>query len=188
VKILTIFGSPRKKANTATVLEIIEKELEARGHAVERLDVNEQKVKGCMACYKCQGTTDAPGCAQQDDALKIFKKMLAADALIYASPVYCWGWTAQIKPLIDRHFCLVKAFGTENWKSLLDSKRSGLVMCAGGGIEDNAELAVRQYDKLSHYTKTDVKVRLIIPFCSTPDKFGELVTQKAVEFAEELVS
>ncbi len=188
MKILTLFGSPRKKANTATVLGIIEKELEAKGHVVERLDMNDHDVKGCMACYKCHATADAPGCVQKDDAPAIFAKMLAADAIVYASPVYCWGWTAQIKPLIDRHFCLVTGFGTESWKSLLDSKRSGLVMCAGGGIEDNAELAVRQYDKLSHYTKTDVKVRLIIPFCSTPDKFGEAVTQRAIEFAEELVS
>jgi multimeric flavodoxin WrbA len=56
--------------------------------------------------------SDRPGCVQKDDAFSVFERMMAADALIYSSPLYCWDFPAQMKALIDRHFCLVTGYGT----------------------------------------------------------------------------
>ncbi len=188
MKIVTLFGSPRKKGNTATVLTWVEDELKGMGHKVERVIMTKYDVKGCISCYACHKSLDKPGCAQKDDAGQIFDKMMEADGIIYASPLYCWSWAAQIKPLIDRHFCLVKGYGTENWKSMVEGKRTGLVMTAGGDVANNAELGVKQFENLATYGKTNMKGSLIITLCSTPDQLGEKAQEMAKRFTAEFVS
>ena len=118
MKIITILGSPRKKGNTAKVLSMFEGKVE-KNHEVERINITQYKVGGCLGCYKCKEKKDEPGCVQKDDALTIFEKMIQADAIVYASPLYCWSFTSQIKPLIDRHFCLVSGDGTPDQDSLI---------------------------------------------------------------------
>ncbi|OQY43177.1 MAG: NADPH-dependent FMN reductase, partial [Desulfobacteraceae bacterium 4572_87] len=111
MKILTLLGSPKISGNTATVLSMFEENVKTE-HEVERIHITQHKVGGCLGCMKCQAKKDAPGCVQKDDALTIFDKMIHADAIVYASPLYCWSFSSQIKPLIDRHVCLVSGYGT----------------------------------------------------------------------------
>ncbi|MCG6879203.1 MAG: flavodoxin family protein, partial [Deltaproteobacteria bacterium] len=106
MKIVTILGSPKKKGNTGTVLSLLEDKVK-KEHEIERIHITQYNVGGCLGCYKCREKKDEPGCVQKDDALTIFEKMIQADAIVYASPLYCWSFTAQMKPLIDRHVCLV---------------------------------------------------------------------------------
>jgi multimeric flavodoxin WrbA len=89
MKVTTILGSPRKKGNTAKVLTWCEGELVDRGHEVDRLNIADLEVKGCLGCGTCQEKPDEPGCVQKDDALRVFERMMAADAVIYTSPLYC---------------------------------------------------------------------------------------------------
>jgi NAD(P)H-dependent FMN reductase len=187
MKVVSVFGSPRKKGNTAKVLTWVEEALVDQGHEVDRINVTKYKVNGCVACYTCQSEPDRPGCPQKDDALEIFNQMIDADAIIYASPLFCWSWTAQIKPLIDRHFCLVTEAGGPAWKSLLEEKRIGLVMTAAGPMEENADVLVKQFDALVDYAKARVADHLVVPFCTTPDALGDEAKQQAVKFAETLV-
>lgn len=188
MKIVSLFGSPRKKGNTATVLNWVEDELREQGHEVARIDVGERDVKGCLECYQCQNTLTEPGCPQKDDALSIFGRMMEADAVIYASPVFCWSWSAQIKPLVDRHFCLVKEAGTRKWSSLLQDKPTALVVTAAGPMEGNAELLVQQYRNLVEYGRALVKGSLVVPLCTTPDAIPAEARVKAVNLARSLIS
>ena len=131
MKILTILGSPRKKGNTDKVLTMFEDNV-AENHDVERINITQYKVGGCLGCYTCKEKKDEPGCVQEDDALTILDKMIQADAIVYATPLYCWSFTSQIKPLIDRHFCLVSGEGTPDYDSLIAGKPAALlVTCAG---------------------------------------------------------
>jgi len=114
-----------------------------------------------------------PGCAQQDDAVPILNRLIAADAIIYASPLFAWNWTAQMKALIDRHFCLLRDSDTENPTSLIDGKRITRVMTAQGPVEGNAELLVRQFDCQALYCKATVTEDLVVPFCTTPDAIAD---------------
>ena len=67
MNVLSIFGGPRKKGNTATILNWVEEELEALGHQVERINLFSKKVKDCLACYKCKENPNEPGCIQKDE-------------------------------------------------------------------------------------------------------------------------
>ena len=186
MKFLTVFGSPRKKGNTATVLNWVVDELKAQGHEVDQVNISDYQVNGCLECYTCQTKPDEPGCPQKDDALGLFQRVIDADALIYASPLFCWSWTAQLKPFIDRHFCLVTNAGTPKWKSLIDGKKVALVMTAAGPMEGNGDLLVKQFEGLAEFGKAQVAGRLTVPLCTTPDAIGDDARQQAVQFARNL--
>ncbi len=138
MKILAILGSPKKSGNTAKVLSMFEEKV-GPDHEVERIHITQYKVGGCLGCYQCHEKRDEPGCVQKDDALLIFDKMIKADAIVYASPLYCWSFTSQLKPLIDRHVCLVTDFGTPDHDSFISGKPTALLVTCAGPIEGNCD-------------------------------------------------
>jgi multimeric flavodoxin WrbA len=182
MKIITILGSPRKKGNTATVLSMFEEKIE-NNHEVEHINITQHEVGGCLGCYKCKEKKDEPGCVQKDDALAIFEKMIQADAIVYASPLYCWSFTSQIKPLIDRHFCLVSGDGTPEQDSLISGKPAALLVTCAGPIEGNCDAIQGIFKGFSDYLKLKVKGNFILPFCTTPDAIGDNGTELAENLA-----
>ena len=181
MKIITILGSPRKKGNTAKVLSMFEDKVE-KSHEIERVNITQYKVGGCLGCYKCKEKSSEPGCVQKDDALTIFEKMIQADVIVYASPLYCWSFTSQIKPLIDRHFCLVSGDGTPDHDSLLKGKPAALLVTCAGPIEGNCDAIQSIFAGIADYLKLTSKGNYILPFCTTPDAIGD----EGVELVENL--
>ena len=182
MKVITLLGSPRKRGNTATALGWFEEELKAQGHNIDRVNVVDFEVKGCLGCGKCEGITDKPGCVQKDDVMGIFERMMSADAMVYASPLYCWGFSSQIKALIDRHFCLVKGYGTPDYKSFGEGKLTALLVTCAGPVENNADIIQVLFDRLNDYGKLKVVGKYIVPLCTTPDAMGH----EAKEIVDEM--
>lgn len=173
MKVISILGSPRKKGNTAKALSWVEEELRARGHEVEHVDIVDHDIHGCVECYYCQSNPGQAGCAQKDDANPLFERMAAADAVVYASPLFCWEFSGQIKPFIDRHFCLSSGYGGPNHRSMVEGRRAALVVTAGGPIEGNADLIMTAFERMAGYLKMPVAGQLVIPFCTTPAEMGD---------------
>lgn len=69
------------------------------GNSVEKIRVAEQNISYCKACYACKGTGS---CIIKDDMAQILQKMIDADVIVLASPVYFYSIDAQLKALIDR--------------------------------------------------------------------------------------
>ncbi|HKI50394.1 MAG TPA: NAD(P)H-dependent oxidoreductase [Desulfobacteria bacterium] len=172
MKILAILGSPKKNGNTAKVLSMFEEKV-GPDHEVERIHITQYKVGGCLGCYKCQEKKDEPGCVQKDDALMIFDKMIKADAIVYASPLYCWSFSSQIKPLIDRHVCLVSGYGTPEHDSLISGKPVALLVTCAGPIEGNCDAIRGIFAGISSYGKAAAKGNFILPGCTSPDAIGD---------------
>lgn len=98
-KVLILSASPRKNGNSDILCdELMRGALEA-GNEVEKIRVAEKKIGFCRACYACRGTGE---CAIKDDMSEILQKMIDADVLVLASPVYFYSIDAQLKALIDR--------------------------------------------------------------------------------------
>jgi multimeric flavodoxin WrbA len=186
MNVLTILGSPRKDGNTAKVLGWVEEALKSQGNQVDHVHITDHAVNGCAECYTCQTKPDEPGCPQPDDALKIFERVLSADAVIYASPVFCWSWSAQIKPLIDRHVCLITDQGAGNFKSLIEGKKMALVGTCGGPLEGNGQLLIDQFKLLVDYSKARLAGHLLVPLCTTPDGLSDEVRGQAAQLATAL--
>ena len=186
MKVVTILGSPKKEGNTAKVLGLFE-ELIVEGHEVDRVNIAACDVKGCLGCGACQKVPNEPGCVQEDDAASIFERMMGADAVIYASPLYAWGFSSQMKALIDRHFCLVTGYGSPDYKSLLEGKRTALLVTCAGPVENNADLIQESFDRLSNYGQCNIVGKYVVPFCTTPDSIASEAMETAKKMAGDIV-
>jgi len=106
MKITILQGSARKKGNTARVLTWVEEELIDLGHDVDSIYLHSKNLKGCLGCGKCKEKPDTIGCVQRDDVPEILGKMINSQLVIFSSPLYFWGFSAQIKAIIDRTYGL----------------------------------------------------------------------------------
>jgi len=190
MKIVSINGSPRRKGNTACVLDWVELALIDGGHKVHRVNITEKRVSGCVGCYKCQRKPGKLVCKFDDYAMKLFKRMENSDVIVYASPLYCWSFTSQLKAFIDRHLCLVTGYGKpESWKSRIEGKRVAMLLTAEGPEgPGNTDAVSLMFERLSAYTKTNMISGLIVPYCTTPDKLGDSHREQARLFAARLVA
>ena len=103
MKILVITGSPRKNGNSATLADHFIKGAEEAGHTVERFDAAFKKVHPCIACNSCG--MNGP-CVFKDDFEFVRKHIVEADCLVFATPMYYFGISAQLKAVIDRFYAI----------------------------------------------------------------------------------
>jgi multimeric flavodoxin WrbA len=186
MKIVTILGGPRKRGNTAAVLAAFEA-LVAKQHEIDRINITDYRVNGCLGCDNCFKTLDAPGCRQKDDAVRLLERILAADLVIYAAPVYCWAFPAQLKALLDRHYCLVKWQEGEIASALMMGKRAALLVTCGGGAADNADLVQVMFDREMAYTGGIVAGQYVVDNCGAPEELGERAEETARRMVREIV-
>ena len=187
MKVTMLLGSAKKKGNTSTVLGWVEEELKASGHDVERIYLHNKAIKGCIGCAKCRDYPDEIACVQEDDAAGIMEQMIASDAVLYASPLYFWGFTAQIKALIDRGYALVTNYHQPNQTSLMKGKRVGLLATGGGAYENNAEGMFAAFDRMVGFLLAQKAGELYVGGCSVPAELPADVKDKAAELARSLV-
>lgn len=98
-KILVLSGSPRKGGNSDILCDQFIKGAKESGNLVEKIYVNKQNIGCCQACYACQATGE---CFIKDDMAYILDKMIEADVIVMATPVYFYTMNGQMKTLIDR--------------------------------------------------------------------------------------
>ena len=99
-KVLILSGSPRKNGNSDILCDRFAQGAREAGNDVEMIRVSEKKIGYCKACYYCQNSGGK--CAVKDDMGEILQKMIDADVIVLASPVYFYSIDAQLKTLIDR--------------------------------------------------------------------------------------
>jgi multimeric flavodoxin WrbA len=188
MKIITLQGSPRKNGNTAEVLSWVEKELVTLGHDVESIFLNTKTLKGCLACGKCKEKPDTVGCIQNDDISEILGKMTRAELVIFASPLYFWGVSAQLKAVIDRTYSLYVDYHKPGHASLIDGQRQALLVTGAGPYENNAEATFTAFGRMQRPHKAVNAGELFIGSCSTPDKLDDSVKDRAVAFAHKIIA
>ena len=98
-KVLIISSTPRKGGNSDKLCDAFAEGAKEAGNEVEKVRIADLKIGYCTGCYACQKTGK---CAIKDDARCVIDKMLAADVIVLASPVYFYSICAQLKALIDR--------------------------------------------------------------------------------------
>ncbi len=99
-KVLIISTSLRLHSNSEILAKEFEKGALEAGHEVEYISLKDKKINFCRGCLTCQKT----GCCviQDDDANEITDKMCEADVLVWATPVYYYEMSGQMKTMIDR--------------------------------------------------------------------------------------
>ena len=109
MKVVAFNGSARKDGNTAIMIKQVFGELEKEGIETEMIQFSGQKIRGCIACYKCFENKDQRCAVKTDIANDCIEKMLEADGIILASPTYFADVSSELKALIDRAGLVAKA-------------------------------------------------------------------------------
>ncbi len=98
-KVLILSASFRKHGNSDTLCDEFMRGAQEAGHNVEKIYVNDKHINYCRGCGVCNTTHK---CVQKDDMAEILDKMVKADVIVMATPVYFYSMNGQMKTLIDR--------------------------------------------------------------------------------------
>lgn len=187
-KIMILCGSPNKKGNTNTVVEWATQGAKEADAEVEVINLAslKYKVNGCIACMGCH-KSDKYECVNKDEAGPILTRIPELDVLVFATPLYFFGPSAQLKLFLDRMYSLFKYNSdTKQIKHNLMHVTFALISTAGG----NEFSALRQmFTIIARFFDTKLK-SLLVPFAGPSGniKNNKEVREKAVSFGRQLSS
>lgn len=106
MNVVCLMGSPRKKGNSTQLANYLLTQLSTQGVEVRSFYLNDLQMRGCQACDACKRELES--CVVQDGLTEVLDAVFAADALVFASPVYYGDISAQLKTFIDRSYSYLK--------------------------------------------------------------------------------
>lgn len=98
-KVLVVSTSLRKNANSEILAQEFVRGAKETGHEVEKVSLQGREIKFCIGCLACQSTKR---CVLHDSVSDILEKMKTADIIVFATPIYFYEMTGQMKTLLDR--------------------------------------------------------------------------------------
>ena len=98
-KVVILSTSPRRNSNSEALAEAFAKGAAEAGNKVEIIRMREKNYRFCLGCFACQRTGK---CVIKDDMAEIVPKMSEADVLVFATPIYYYEMSGQMKTLLDR--------------------------------------------------------------------------------------
>ena len=99
MKVLVISTSLRPRSNSHALAEAFARGAAEAGHEVETVSLRGKDLRFCTGCLACQKTQR---CVQADDAPDLVRRMHDADAIAFATPIYYYEMSGQMKTIIDR--------------------------------------------------------------------------------------
>ncbi len=151
MKIVILKGSPRKSGNSNYLADQFAKGAVEAGHEIVEFDCTKHRVGGCMACNACG--MNGP-CVQKDDFAPLREQLLAADAIVLATPIYYFGVSAQLKTVVDRFYCV---------NAVIGGKKSVFIATMGNPDIRVGDSAKMMYDKMVGYLGWEDCGQLIVP-------------------------
>lgn len=185
-KILILFGSPKRDGNTAALIENFVKGAGTKKAHIETVHLASLKYKfpGCTACRSCQKSEEY-GCVIEDDAKPVLKKMIEADVIVMATPLYFFAASAQLKIIMDRMFSLYK---WDNDAGTMETPLKGktLVLIASAYEDVGLDALEKPFSLTADYTGMKFKSLLIPNAGVSGDLKKKSVLIKAVSIGKEI--
>lgn len=176
-KIVVLLGSPRKNGNTEKLVEAFTKGAESAGHQVTRFSVAQTRVNGCLGCDYCM--SHGGECVQKDGMQAIYEALYQADTLVFATPVYYFGMTAQIKAIIDRFYA--------SGEKPFPITSSALLVALGGDPETDGAATQATYKTIAQYMQwQDKGVVMAGSVMDRDDILGHSALQQAQDLGRSL--
>ena len=152
MKILVLTGSPREHGNSHTLADAFIKGAQEAGHTVERFDAALSNVHPCIACNSCG--MNGP-CVFDDDFSFVREHIVDADLVVFATPMYYFGISAQLKAVIDRFYAINGAIHRP--------KKAVLLMTYANSSPRNERPILVHYEELLHYLGWTDAGRVVAP-------------------------
>lgn len=145
-KIVVLNGSPRRNGNTSALVQKFTEGAKSAGNEVTEFFLDKMDIHGCKGCFGGHSSQECP-CVQKDDMTKIYPIVKECDVIVFATPLYYWNMSGQIRTAIDRLFALEEGDG-----NLLrgHGRASALLMAAEG---NDFEDVLTYYDNLMNHLK-----------------------------------
>ena len=154
MKIVILTGSPRKGGNTDIMAKTFA-DAAAEQHTVTTLNAAALHIHGCLGCGYCWSHSGA--CVQNDDMAQVWEQLKDADMVVFASPIYWFDITAQMKTVIDRLY----AGGSTGFHF----HKTALLLDAGADHVFDA--AIAQYKAMTSYLKWEDMGIITVPNMET---------------------
>ncbi|HPS57045.1 MAG TPA: flavodoxin family protein [Spirochaetota bacterium] len=147
MKVAAFLGSPKKKGNTAALLDSVLKGInETADVENEYFFLHDMKISPCNGCDACK-KADSTGCVIKDDMGLIYAALRKADIIILATPIYWWSVTAQMKLMIDRMYGMDFTCG---------KKKVAMLMTYGGELPNSGpETVEKLFVEICGYLKME---------------------------------
>ena len=116
MNIVLLSGSPHRHGTTARLADSFIAGAHEAGHSVKRFDVAFMDIHPCMGCNVCK--TEKAKCVFPDDMIDVGEALVDSDCVVFVTPIYYNGFTAQMKTVIDRFFA-VEPFIRKNQRTAL---------------------------------------------------------------------
>jgi len=184
-RVLILASSPRKNSNSTILALKAAEGVRAEGGEADVVEIGHLKIAPCNACDSCLTKPEA-GCAIKDDMQPLYAKIRAAQGIIFATPVYWFNMSAQMKLVIDRAYAI-----QDKEYFAFTGKDVGVILTYGdvdvfasGGVN-----ALRSFQDICAFAKAN----LVGTVYGTANKAGEVQTneellQKAYDLGKKLVS
>ena len=177
MKIVLLEGSPNRNGSSNLLADCFRQGAEEAGHTVELIDVAHANIHPCTGCIHCG--YEGP-CIQKDDVEGIRRKILDADMLVFATPLYYYGMSAQLKIMVDR-FCA--------FNSSIQGKhmKSALIAAAWNSDDWTFEALEAHYQTLVRYLNLHDMGMILGKGCGSPSMTKHSpYTQRAYELGNRL--
>ena len=116
MKIVVIESSPHKNGSSNLIASSFIKGAEEKGHTVTVFDAGHNMLHPCIGCDKCGMNGN---CVQRDDGEKLRDLILSSDMMVLVTPLYYYGFSAQLKAVIDRWYSFTTRLSSKHMKTAL---------------------------------------------------------------------
>ena len=158
MKIVVLESSPNRNSSSNMLAERFIQGAEDAGHSVQVIDAAHADIHPCTGCIHCG--YEGP-CSQEDDVDEIRREILAADMIVFVTPLYYYGMSAQLKTLIDR-FC---AFNSSIQRKHM---KSALISVAWNSDNWTFDALKAHYQTLVRYLNLNDMGMILGAGCGTP--------------------
>ena len=162
MKIVVLEGSPNKHGSSNLLAGEFIRGAQEAGHTVEVIDAAHADLHPCTGCVRCG--YEGP-CVQKDDMEQFRKLILGADMMVFVTPLYYYGMSAQLKTLVDR-FCAINSSITRK------HMKSALISAAWNADDWTFEALEVHYRTLVRYLDLEDQGMILGKGCGTPSMTG----------------
>jgi multimeric flavodoxin WrbA len=145
-EILVLTGSPRRKGNSDHLADAFIRGAVSAGHTIRKFEAAYKTISGCRGCNMCWSVGTDP-CVVKDDFFELAPLLEKCEVSVFVSPIYFWGFTAQLKAAWDRFYPYCKPEG----KKRFAVKESALLISLADGEDATYRHAAGAYKDIADY-------------------------------------
>lgn len=140
MKTVILFGSPRKDGNTHALVDAFARRLREKQHEVSVLYLSDLNICPCRGCLSC---LEKGECPIDDDMEQVRRHIMEAEVVVYATPIYWFGPSAQLKLVMDRSLAFLDA----DYSSRVRGKKAVTLITCADESHDTCQPALDMFRK-----------------------------------------